>query len=122
MKIASVKTTNKKNQFKNNITVLVIAIILVGGLFILVKKVDKDKAAKVVEIRKHPLYLKGVITKLSSFKGHSVRINFVVNGTTYEYDGGWDKNPNDLDKGDSVWLKCSVDNPELAISELEKDY
>ncbi|GAA3989173.1 hypothetical protein FHS10_000389 [Mucilaginibacter dorajii] len=96
--------------------------VFIGSLELYDIKRNKDKVIKLAEIHKAPLYLKGLITYFHSSKGHSISIKYNVHGISYEYNGGWDRNVQQLKAGDSIWIKCSVKQPELAICELEDGY
>jgi hypothetical protein len=112
----------KKDKLKTFVTLIIITVVVIGSLVLFVIKSNKDKAIRLAEIHKAPLYLKGVITYLHSSKGHSISIKYNVHGIPFEYDGGWDHNVQQLKADDSIWIKCSVKKPELAICELEDGY
>ncbi len=80
------------------------------------------KQRDLAEISSNPFYTKGIITKMSLYKGHSIHVKYKVGDSQYEYEGGLDSNANKLKVGDSINLKYSIKNPEIAITELENGY
>jgi hypothetical protein len=96
--------------------------IIVGGVYWVGATGEKEKAARIEGVNKNDKYARGIITSYFSSKGRSVGVKYTINKKDYEYSGGWDINPNNIQKGDSIWFRYSVEDPSLIITELEKAY
>jgi len=97
-------------------------VLIIGGLYWFATDVTKRKAAELKQINSGFGYGKGIITGLKSYKGHSIDIRYQIDNKVYEYNGGWDYNPNDLSIGDSIKFRYALDAPELLVTEMEKAY
>lgn len=101
----------------------VIIIAATGGfLYWISNKAEKEKNDRVLHVEKKYKYSKGIIVQKHSYKGHSIDVKYRIDNVDYEYTGGWDNNPKNLDVDDSISFKYSIDNPELIITELEDIY
>ncbi|MEC5145468.1 hypothetical protein [Chitinophaga sp. 212800010-3] len=111
-----------RDSVKSVLIVIFLSSIIAGSLFWLSVNAERNKAEKLDRINQGFNYTKGVIVNKSSYKGHSIKVRYVINETVYVYEGGWDKDPNNLSVGDSINLKYALSTPELAITELENEY
>ena len=101
---------------------LVITLIVVAALFWLVKHGEKKKEIRLAAIKKHSGIVKGVIADIHYHKGRTVEVKYTIKGIVYKYGGGWDINPDHKGEGDSVLLLYAIENPELAVTELENEF
>lgn len=83
---------------------------------------NQDNAQRVKIVEKKINYSKGVIAEIHSYKGHSTKVKYKINGIDYTFSGGWDNNPEWLNVNDSISFKYSITDPKLIITELEKEY
>lgn len=109
-------------KLKVALTFLILIAIIGSFLYWIGKKADKEKNERIEEVEKEYDYSKGLILNIHSYKGHSVKVKYSINGVNYEYSGGWDNNPQKLNIGDSISFKYSVREPKLIITELEDGY
>lgn len=64
---------------------------------------------------------KGIITKMIVYKGKTIRVKFKINDKTYSgSDGMFFKKNKSV--GDSIFLKYYAKDPNLFITELNKNY
>lgn len=98
--------------------VLLIAVIT-GGLYGIVSYADRTKSEKLNQVNSDFGYAKGVIIKMSFYKGHSVYVRYAIEGRQYVHSGGWDHNPGRLRVGDSIRFRYAREKPALIITELE---
>ncbi|MOA25798.1 hypothetical protein D3C78_1465470 [compost metagenome] len=96
--------------------------VIVGGLYWVLIDGKKKKIERVEIMSKGYEVSKGIIVSKHSYKGHSIRIKYCINDVEYETSTGWDKNPQNLGVGDSIFFKYATLNPNIIISELESDY
>ncbi|MFH6945162.1 hypothetical protein [Flavobacterium sp. FlaQc-50] len=80
-----------------------------------------EKTDEIQYVKEDYTTSKGIITKMSLYKGKAVRIKYVVNGKVYEESDGMGKKLN-KEEGDSIAIKYSNKKPELMISEYNWDY
>lgn len=105
--------------------ILTLTLIVGGGAAVLVwigRQAEGKKARRVEYINRKFEYGKGVIVDKSDYKGHSIDVEYEVGDKRFKYSGGWDKNPSNLRKGDSIMFRYAVDSPALIITELESGY
>lgn len=110
------------NTVKLILTFIIIIGVIVGGLYRISMNSNKEKSDKLKHIYKNYEYAKGIILEKRSYKGHSVEVKYRVGNKEYNYVGGWDNDPNNLGKGDSLRLRYDIDNPKLILTELDKEY
>lgn len=116
------KQTHLRNKFQVFLTLLIITALVIGGLWRLAVVSDKNRAANLKVINSNFAYGKGIITKISYYKGHSLHVQYTIENVTYEHSGGWGKNPNHLGKDDSISFRYSMLKPELIVTEMENEY
>ncbi|AZI24028.1 hypothetical protein EA772_01215 [Pedobacter sp. G11] len=104
-------------------TIFIIIIVTISlFLYWIVSNSNKDNAKRVKMVEKKFNYSKGVIAEIHSYKGHSIKVKYKINGIDYTFFGGWDNNPEGLNINDSISFKYSITDPNLIITELEKEY
>ena len=91
-------------------------------MFWLGKIGKKRKAIRLATIKNHSEIVTGVITDIHYYKVHTIEVKYIVKGTAYEFSGGWDINPQHKGEGDSVLLLYAIEDPELAVTELENEF
>lgn len=64
---------------------------------------------------------RAIITKMFVYKGKTIRVRFKVAGKTYSGSDGMFKRKN-KDVGDSIYVKYYVKDPNLFVTELNKNY
>ena len=110
------------DKLKLALTFAIMIGVIGGLLYWISNKAEKDKIDRVSYVGKSYKYSKGVIVKKHSYKGQSIAVKYKIDNVDYEYAGGWDNNPRNIDVGDSILFKYSTDNPKLIITELEDSY
>lgn len=109
-------------KFKLILFFVVLTGIIVLGIYWIGSNGEKEKAERINIINKNHQYTRGVVTKMFSYKGHSINVRYNVDSIEYESTTGWDFNPKGINEGDSVWVKYAIEDPRLIITELEKAY
>lgn len=101
------------DKFKVAITLLVITILVLLGLFMINKSSKKDQQERIGFIKSGYDYGKDLIINIKHYKGHSIKVKCQVNHVDYSFDGGWDINPKGLQVGDSIKFKYAVTKPQF---------
>lgn len=83
---------------------------------------DLERNYNLQKVKRNYQIGKGIITQISSYKGHSIHIKYHVNTIEYNYEGGFATNPNGLEIADSINIKYAIDSPKYVISELDENY
>lgn len=109
-------------KIKLAITLTVIFVTIIGGLYWIAGSASKEKADRILQVNKEYKYARGVIVKKTSYKGHSIDIKYQIENKDYKCTGGWDSNLHNLGEGDSITFRYAVDNPALIITGLEAEY
>jgi len=109
-------------KLKLVLTFAILIGVIVGFLYWISNKAEKDKIDRVSHVEKSYKYSKGIIVQKHSYKGHSIRVKYKIGNVDYEYTGGWDNNPRNIGVGDSISFKYATDNPKLIVTELENSY
>ncbi|MCW3467309.1 B3 domain-containing protein [Chitinophaga nivalis] len=91
-------------------------------LFLINQNAERKKAINLALINSKDGYGKGIIMKKRSYKGHSITVKYKIGNDMYQYEGGWDHNPDNLQEGDSIRFRYAVDTPAIIITELEDGY
>lgn len=110
------------DKIKLLLTFIVIVGIIGGGLYWVATNASRGKKIKMEHINKGYGYGKGIILDKKSYKGHSIEVRYQISGKEYNYSGGWDKNPRNLNVGDSIEFKYALDAPDQIITELNNEY
>jgi ribosomal 50S subunit-recycling heat shock protein len=106
-----------KDKFK---VFLTLAIVMAGIYFIATKLTDiRDEDIEF--INKDYKYSKAVVIKKSVYKGHSIKVKYMVEGKVYTGSDGIDAG-NKIKEGDSVDIKFSTTKPELMITEFNEQF
>jgi hypothetical protein len=111
-----------KEKVKLVFCVLLMAGVVVGLLYWLATDSDKANSHRIATVNQSYNYGKGIIVSMHSYKGHSITLNYAIKDSTYQFVGGWDKNPNGLGVGDSISFKYSTVDPNLVVTEMEDSY
>jgi hypothetical protein len=113
-----------RTMYKISISVmLAVAVVVIGGgLYWIATYSAKTEAFKLERINKGFGYGKGIIVDKISYKGHSINVKYQIEGKYYIYFGGWGKNPQNLQEGDSIKFRYALDAPELIVTELDNGY
>ncbi len=110
---------NKRNIY------IAAAVLLIIFAFQFYKSNEKNKqdSYRITEVNRDSKSAKGVIVRNESDKyNHIFVIKYHANKADYESWVTWYSNPKGLSVGDSISLRYSIKNPQLAISELDKAY
>ncbi|RZK57261.1 MAG: hypothetical protein EOO91_10470 [Pedobacter sp.] len=111
-----------KEKSKVILTIVAFLSLISAVIYLMMRDGDSERDYNIQKVQKAYDKTKGVVTKISSYKGHSVHIRYIVEGKTYNYEGGFDSNPNGLGEGDSLKIKYAIDSPQYVISELDENY
>ena len=109
-------------RWKLIIVNLFILLIVVTGLYWIVSNHEASNNERFTGVNSQSQHSRGVIKDLTSYKGHSITLEYTVAGKNYTYNGGWDSNPKNLQIGDSINLRYSLNNPKQVITELEDEF
>lgn len=113
----------QKSKFQVGLTLIVLVLIVIGGLWLVSNISDNARTSKINTINNNQsAYAKGVIVKMSSYKGRALVVQYKIGHTDYSHGGGWDHNPKHLGEGDSINFRYSVLTPQLIITEMEEGY
>jgi hypothetical protein len=110
---------NKRNIY---MAAVVVSIVFAFQFY---KSNEKSKldSYRITEVNKDSKSAKGVIVRNESDKyNHIFVVKYHANKADYECWVTWYSNPKSLKVGDSISLRYSIKNPQLAISELEEAY
>lgn len=114
--------TNEKgsaNSVKLVLFFVLLIAVMTGGLYWIVSHSSRMKSERLNQVNRDFGYAKGVIIKMSFYKGHAVDVRYNIEGRQYMYSGGWDRNPGRLRVGDSIRFRYARENPALIVTELE---
>lgn len=115
--VKSIKEIKISEWFK--LFVIIAGIVLVFTLFI--DRMDKKREYEHHLIKENNEITRGIITKISLYKGHSVRVKFKVNNVFYYGSDGFDSMQGKV-VGDSLFVKYYIKNPDIFITELSDDF
>ena len=109
-------------KLQKAITLTVIFLVIIGALYLLVKRGEKERGIRLNMLNKGYKYGRGIITKKFNYKGNSITVEYTVNKKSYENIRGWDINPRHIGEGDSITFKYAIVDPVYIITEMSKDY
>lgn len=92
------------------------------GLYWISKDAEKSKSDRINAMNQGYKYSKGIISEMHFYKGHSIEVEYQIDGVYYDCTRGWDNNPRNLGVGDSVSFKYATSNPKFIMTELEDGY
>ncbi|KRT16605.1 hypothetical protein ASU31_07240 [Pedobacter ginsenosidimutans] len=110
------------NKLKVVLVFIIIIAVIGSFLYWVASNANQQKIDRIEKVEEGYKYSKGIITDIHSYKGHSIEINYNIEGINYIYSGGWDYNPKKLNVNDSILFKYSTSDPKLIITELETKY
>ncbi|GGK89612.1 hypothetical protein ACD591_21180 [Rufibacter glacialis] len=99
-----------------------LAVTIIGTFYWCSERTDEEIKERIETVNNNYEYSKGIITDINYYKGRTIRVKYRISERIYEASLGWDKNPENLDEGDSIRLRYSVEKPDLIILELENEY
>ncbi|ALJ00723.1 hypothetical protein [Rufibacter tibetensis] len=99
-----------------------LVITIIGTLYWFMERGDEKHKIRINTVNNNYEYSKGIITDIHYYKGRTIQVKYKISEKVYEATLGWNKNPKDLDEGDSIRIRYSVEKPDLIISELEEEY
>ena len=108
-------------KLKIGLTIVTMMGLLTCFIYWYVNDGQKEDKERIAIVQKGYKYGRGLITKISSYKGHSVHVNYKINGSAFEHNGGWDDSKG-LTSGDSISFKYSISDPSKIITEIEDAY
>ncbi|PHK14397.1 hypothetical protein VF12_40945 [Nostoc linckia z15] len=82
---------------------------------------DRCRQEDIRDINTNPAYTKGIVIKKTTYKGRHIRIKYFVGGKQYIESAGFEEDDN-IEVGDSIALKYSINNPELIITQFNENY
>lgn len=99
-----------------------LAIIICGLLYYCSNSSEKKIKERIAIVNSSYEYSSGMITDFHSYKGHGIEVKYIIKNKSYNFKGGWDKNPKNLKEGDSIKFRYYTEDPQLIITELENEY
>lgn len=81
------------NNLKMILTFVIMIAIISSLLYWIGNEAGEQKQNRIEKVEEGYKYSKGIITNMHSYKGHSIKIKYKIDGVGYEYSGGWDNNP-----------------------------
>lgn len=115
--IKSIKEIKKSEWFK--LFVILAGIVLIFVFFF--DRMDKERQTEYNLIKHNNQITRGIITKISLYKGHSISVKFKTNGVFYTGSDGFDSTKG-KDVGDSILIKFYVKDPNVFITELNDEF
>ncbi len=101
---------------------IVILSMVVGGLYWLSTSANNRNEERIESVNAECGYSKGIITDIKSYKGHSLTVRYRMYNKEFYSKESWDKNEKRLREGDSIFIRYSIKDPTLIITELEDEY
>ncbi|MDM1377330.1 hypothetical protein [Myroides marinus] len=99
---------------------LSLALVMVGIYFAATKLTDmRDEDVKFINSDYE--ITKGIVTKKSLYKGHSIKVRYKVGDKFYIVSDGINVDDN-ISEGDSVTIKYSKTKPELMITQFNEQF
>ncbi|ELM3645171.1 hypothetical protein [Flavobacterium psychrophilum] len=115
--VQSIKEIKKSEWFK--LFVILAGIVLIFVFFF--DRMDKERQTEYYLIKGNNQITRGIITKISLYKGHSISVKFKTNGVFYTGSDGFDS-AKCKDVGDSILIKFYVKDPNVFITELNNEF
>ncbi|RZL48096.1 MAG: hypothetical protein EOP00_10135 [Pedobacter sp.] len=109
-------------RLKLLLTIMLFFSLLSVGIYFYVREGEIERQHNFEMVQQNYDYAKGIITKISAYKGHSIQIKYSINNIEYTYKGGYDNNHQGLGLGDTIKIKYPIDSPQFIISELDNNY
>ncbi|QTV04809.1 hypothetical protein [Faecalibacter bovis] len=111
-------TKEIKDKIITFLLILLVTIIVITGVVYLISANDEKK----LKIINNSFKLtKGIVTNKNTYKGHFIKVKYIVNGRSYIESDGIDERDN-INKGDSVMVKYSTEKPELMITQFNDNF
>lgn len=108
--MTSKPTTKEYFKFAGVLLVIIAFFVWLCSYFI------EEKTDEIQYVKEDYTVTKGIITKISLYKGKTLRVKYVVDGKIYEESDGMGKKLH-KNEGDSIEIKYSNKKPELMVSE-----
>lgn len=111
-------TKEIQNKILTFLLILSVTSIVITGIVYFISAND-DKNLKIINNSfKHT---KGIVIKKNTYKGHFIKVRYIVSGKSYiESDGITVKD--NINEGDSVVVKYSTEKPELMITQFNDQF
>ena len=110
-----------KKTVKEKICVFLVLFGICSIVYFIATNLTEKRAEEIEFIKQDFEITQGLITNKSTYKGHSVRVKYKVNGKLYENSDGFDENQK-VEEGDSINVKYSKTKPELMLTEFNEKY
>lgn len=111
-------TKEIKDKIITFLLILLVTIIVITGVVYLISANDEKKLKTINNSFK---LTKGIVTNKNTYKGHFIKVKYIVNGRSYIESDGIDERDN-INKGDSVMVKYSTEKPELMITQFNDNF
>ncbi|MCW3160626.1 hypothetical protein [Chryseobacterium oryctis] len=120
--MSDIEEKNKSKITRKQYIQFAFVMIVMLSLFILfVYYMSNNRQKEIQEINIDYSFTKGVITRISLYKGHHIFVKFKIGNSIIGGSDGMQK-PTNKKVGDSIWIKYSNDNPKSFITELNNGY
>lgn len=107
-----------KDKIITFLLILLVTIIVITGVVYLISANDEKKIKIINNSFK---FTKGIVTNKNTYKGHFIKVKYIVNGKSYIESDGIDERDN-INKGDSIMVKYSTEKPELMITQFNDNF
>ena len=110
-----------KKTLKEKLSLFLVLLGMSSFVYFIATSLRNQELENIEFIKRDYKITRGIITKKSVYKGHHIRVEYIVNGKLYEDSDGFDENEK-IEEGDSVYVKYSKTKPELMITEFNENY
>jgi hypothetical protein len=110
-----------KNTIKEKLYIFLIILGMSSIIYFIATGLRNQELQNIEFIKNDYKITRGIITKKSVTKGRHIRVEYKVDGKLYENSDGFNENDN-VQEGDSVYVKYSISKPELMIAEFNDEF
>jgi hypothetical protein len=110
-----------KKSLKEKICIFLVLLVMMSGIYFIATGLTEERNQEIEFINQDYAIIRGIVTKKSTYKGHSIQVKYIVDGKYFEDSDGFNENDN-VEEGDSVSIKYSKSKPELMITEFNEEF
>lgn len=106
---------------KDKLKIFGILVVMIGGIYFIATGLRNKRLENIDFIKTDYQTTKGIVTKISTYKGHSIHVKYKVGKYHYISSDGFDIE-NKIMVGDTIMVKYSTTKPELMITEFNEQF
>jgi len=110
-----------KKTLKEKICIFLVLIGISSIIYFIVTGLTETRHQEIEFINQDFIITRGIVTKKYLYKGHSIRVKYIVNQKCFEGSDGFDEYDK-VERGDSISVKYSKLKPELMITEFNDEF